>query len=317
MNQLFFISQQTMSFAIPLLVVAIGGLFSEKSGVVNIALEGIMLIGAFFGILFIYYFQSTLSGQVLLLLALLVSAFFGALFSYLHAFASITLKADQTISGTALNLFAPAFCIFVARILIGRQQVPFTDDFFISKVPILSSIPILGGILFTNVYITTYIGIFITLASFFIINYTQFGLRLRACGENPNAVDSVGINVSKIRYISVLISGALAGVGGLIFIVPTSTNFNASVGGYGFLAIAVLIFGQWSVPRILIASFFFGLMKTFASAYSSISFLANLNISSEIYKMLPYIITLIVLAFTSKNSQSPKSLGIPYDKNSK
>ncbi|MFI3230616.1 MAG: ABC transporter permease [bacterium] len=317
MNQLFFISQQTMTFTIPLLVVALAGLFSEKSGVVNIALEGIMLIGAFFGVLFIYYFQSVLDGQILLLLALLVSALFGALFSYLHAFASITLKADQTISGTALNLFAPAFCIFVARILIGRQQIPFNDSFFIPSVPILSSIPILGGILFTNVYITTYIGLFITFLSYIIINYTQFGIRLRACGENPHAVDSVGVNVSKIRYIAVLISGALSGVGGLIFVIPTSTNFNASVSGYGFLAVAVLIFGQWSIPRVLLASFFFGLMKTFSTAYSSISFLANLNIPSDVYKMLPYIVTLIVLAFTSKSSQAPISLGIPYDKSSK
>lgn len=317
MNELYFISQQTMSFAIPLLVVAIGGLFSEKSGVVNIALEGIMLIGAFFGILFIYYFENLLSGQLLLLIAIIISAISGALFSLLHAFASINLKADQTISGTALNLFAPAFCIFFARLLIGRQQIPFTDTFFIRYVPVLSNIPILGQMFFTNVYITTYIGIFITIVSYIIIHYTKFGLRLRACGEHPHAVDAVGVNVYKIRYAGVIISGALAGIGGLIFVIPTSTNFNASVGGYGFLAVAVLIFGQWNVWRIFLASFFFGLMKTFASAYASISFLTKFNIPSEVYKMLPYIITLIVLSMFSKNSYAPKSVGIPYDKSSK
>lgn len=306
-----------MSFAIPLLVVALGGLFSEKSGVINIALEGIMLIGAFFGILFMYCFENIIGGQLLLIIALFISAITGALFSMLHAFASINLKADQTISGTALNLFAPAFCIFFARLLIGRQQIPFVDSFFIREVPFFSSIPIIGNMFFTNVYITTYIGIVIAIISYIIINFTKFGLRLRACGEHPHAVDSVGINVYKIRYIAVIISGALAGMGGLIFVVPTSTNFNASVSGYGFLAITVLIFGQWDVIKIFIAAFFFGIMKTFASVYSSISFLSNLNISSEIYKMLPYIITLIVLAFFSKNSQAPKSAGIPYDKSSK
>lgn len=146
---------------------------------------------------------------------------------------------------------------------------------------------------------------------------TKFGLRLRACGEHPQAADSVGINVYKMRYAGVLISGALAGLGGLVFVIPTSTNFNATVSGYGFLALAVMIFGQWKPLRVLFAAFFFGLMKTIASAYSVIPLLSSLNIPSDVYKMIPFIATLIVLAFTSKSSQAPRAVAQPYDKGSR
>ncbi len=317
MEILYFIVQQTMFFAIPLLIVALGGMFSERSGVVNIALEGIMVMGGFFSIGFIHIFENRMSGQMLLLLAVVVAGVSGAIFSLLHAFAAINLKADQTISGTALNLFAPAFVVFVARMIQGVQQIQFKDTFHISKVPFLGDIPVIGPLLFRNSYITTYIGIGIAIISGIVINKTRFGLRLRACGEHPQAADSVGINVYKIRYAGVVISGALAGIGGLVFIVPTSTNFNASVAGYGFLALAVLIFGQWRTKRIFVAAFFFGIMKTFASAYSGIPFLKVLPISNEVYKMIPYIATLIILAFSSRNSQAPRAEGIPYDKGSR
>ncbi len=317
MDILYFIVQQTMFFAIPLLIVALGGMFSERSGVVNIALEGIMVIGGFISIAFIHIFENRMSGQLLLLLAVIIAGVSGAVFSLLHAFASINLKADQTISGTALNLFAPAFAIFVARMVQGLQQIPFKDTFHIAKVPGLGDIPFLGPLLFQNCYITTYLGIGIAILSEVVINHTRFGLRLRACGEHPQAADSVGINVYKIRYAGVIISGTLAGIGGLVFIVPTSTNFNASVAGYGFLALAVLIFGQWRTKRIFVAAFFFGIMKTFASAYSGIPILKELPISNEVYKMIPYIATLIILAFSSRNSQAPRAEGIPYDKGSR
>jgi len=317
MDILYFIVQQTMFFAIPLLIVALGGMFSERSGVVNIALEGIMVMGGFFGIGFIHIFESRMSGQLLLLLALLVAAISGGIFSLLHAFASINLKADQTISGTALNLFAPAFVVFVARMLQGVQQIQFKDTFHMNKVPFLGDIPFIGPLLFRNAYITTYIGLGIAIVAGIVINNTRFGLRLRACGEHPQAADSVGINVYKIRYAGVVISGALAGIGGLVFIVPTSTNFNASVAGYGFLALAVLIFGQWRTNKIIAAAFFFGIMKTFASAYSVVPVLKTLPISTEVYKMIPYIATLVILAFSSRNSQAPKAEGIPYDKGSR
>lgn len=317
MSVLYFIIQQTMYFAIPLLIVAIGAMYSERSGVINIALEGIMVMGAFVGIFFINIFQDSISGQLLLILAVLIAGAVGGIFSLLHAFASVNMKADQTISGTALNMFAPAFAIYVARMIQGSQQIPFTDTFYIAKIPVLGSIPVIGPMFFQNCYITTFIGIGIFLVAAFAIKKTRFGLRLRACGEHPGAADSVGVNVAGIRYAGVIISGVLAGIGGLVFVVPTSTNFNATVAGYGFLAIAVLIFGQWRSGKILMAAFFFGIMKTLASAYSAIPILKSLPIPNEIYKTIPYVATLIVLIFSSKNSQAPRAEGIPYDKGSR
>ncbi|PXV93326.1 nucleoside ABC transporter membrane protein [Lachnotalea glycerini] len=314
MNVVFSVFQQTMFFTMPLLIVALGGMFSERSGIINIALEGIMIMGGFISILFINLTQGVLSGQLQLLIAVVIAGVAGMLFSLLHAFASINMKADQTISGTALNLFAPAFAVFFARILQGVQQIQFNNTFRIESVPVLGNIPIIGDLFFKNTYITTYIGILILVLSTIVLYKTRFGLRLRACGEHPQAADSVGINVYKMQYAGVLISGAFAGIGGLVFVVPTSTNFNASVAGYGFLALAVLIFGQWNPMRILFASFFFGLLKTVAASYSGIPVLAALGVPSYIYKMIPYITTLVVLVFTSKNSQAPRAEGIPYDK---
>ena len=319
MNTIYFLVQQMMFFSIPLMVVALGGMFSERSGVVNIALEGIMVMGAFCSIFFINRMEGVMQGQELLLLAILIAAGSGMLFSLLHAYAAINLQADQTISGTALNMAAPAIAIYAARMLQdnGVQQVQFVNTFRIEKVPFLGDIPVLGPLFFQNTYITTYLGFAILIVSAFLLYKTKFGLRLRACGEHPQAADSVGVNVYKIRYAGVMISVALAGLGGLIFVVPTSTNFNATVSGYGFLALAVLIFGQWKPLRILFAAFFFGLMKTIASAYSGIPLLMRLGIPSDIYKMIPFIATLVVLAFSSKSSQAPRASGVPYDKGSR
>ena len=314
METIYFLVQQTMLFSIPLLLVALGGMFSERSGVVNIALEGIMIIGAFTGIFFISRFGNLFSPTITLFIAIIISALSGLIFSLLHAYASINMSADQVISGTALNIFAPAFAIYITRAIQTVQQISFINNFRIESVPVLGNIPIIGNLLFKNAYITTYLGFIILALSWFALYKTRFGLRLRSCGEHPQAADSVGINVYKMRYFGVAISGALAGIGGLVFVIPTSTNFNATVAGYGFLALAVLIFGQWKPIRILYAAFFFCLMKTLASAYSGIPILSNLPISNSVYKMIPYITTIIVLAFTSKNSQAPKASGLPYDK---
>ena len=317
MNTIWFLIQQTMFFSIPLLIVALGGMFAERSGIINIALEGIMIMGAFTGVLFINIFQSALPGQPILLLALAVSALSGMVFTLPHAYASVNMKANQIISGTALNMFAPAFAIYIARMLRTVQQIPFINQFRIESVPVLGQIPIIGPMLFQKSYLTTYIGFGILVTSWLVLYRTRFGLRLRACGEHPQAADSVGINVYKMRYAGVIISGALAGIGGLVFIIPTSTDFSATVAGYGFLALAVLIFGQWKPGRIVMAAFFFGLMKTISASYSGIPFLAALPIPSVVYKMVPYIATLIALSFTSRNSVAPKAAGIPYDKGSR
>ena len=316
MSTVYFLFQQTMFFAIPLLIVALGGMFSERGGVVNIALEGIMVIGAFFGIFFINYMQAgnIMSGNALFLTALVVAGVVGGLYSLLHAYASINMNSNQVISGTALNMFAPAFAIYVARMIQGVQQVQFKNQFRIASVPLLGDIPVIGRLFFKNTYISTYIGLLILVIATFVLYRTRFGLRLRACGEHPSAADSVGINVYKMRYAGVIISGILAGIGGFVFVIPTSTNFNADVAGYGFLALAVLIFGQWKPLKVLGAAFFFGIAKTIAATYAIVPFLVNLGLSDYVYKMLPYVATLVLLSFTSKKSAAPKAAGEPYDK---
>jgi simple sugar transport system permease protein len=224
------------------------------------------------------------------------------------------MKADQIISGTEINMLTPAVAIYIARMIRTVQQIPFVNQFRIEEVFLLGDIPFFGKLLFRNTYITTYIGFAILALSVILLYKTRFGLRLRSCGEHPQAADSAGINVYTMRYAGVMISGALAGLGGLVFVIPTSIEFNPEVSGYGFLALAVLIFGQWKPLRILAAAFFFGLMKAISSSYSGIGFLAAIPIPSYVYKMIPFIATLVVLAFSSKMSQAPRAEGIPYDK---
>jgi simple sugar transport system permease protein len=306
-----------MFFMIPLLIVALGGMFSERSGIVNIALEGKMIIGAFAGVFFITTFQGpdpNAVDQGILLLGLLVAMLSGMVLALLHAFASINLKANQIISGIAINMFAPAFAVFFAKFFFQNNNIFFLNQFKIDRIPILGSIPILGPLFFQDTYITTFLGFLLFGVSAFVLFKTKFGLRLRSCGEHPQAADSVGINVVKIRYAGVLISGGLAGMGGLIWIIPISTGFGGSVLGYGFLALAVLIFGAWKPKRILFAAFFFGIMQTIANSFTGIPFLRDLDIPSNFYAMVPYFATLVFLAFTSKNTQAPRAAGQPYDK---
>lgn len=313
MSSLYFIVQETMFFAIPLLVVAMGAMFSEKSGVTNIALESIMIIGAFCGIITMNFLGTIMSGQFVLIISMAVAALAGMAFSKLHAYSAIRLQADQTISGTALNLFAPALCIFLARTSYGSKNVNFADTYHIDKVSGLGDIPVIGPMFFTNCYITTFIGIACFAVLAFIIRKTRFGMRLSACGENPEAAASAGINVSTMRNAGVLISGVMGGLGGMVFVIPTSTSFSANVAGYGFLALAVLILGQWKSKGILPAAFFFGILKAISSAYSGMPILSHLEIASEFYKLIPYVLTLVVLAMSSKKSRAPKAIGKPYD----
>ena len=304
MHIIYFLFSQTLLFAIPLLIVALGGMFSERSGVVNLALEGIMVMGGFGGILFMHHMQNAmiLSGTPLLLASLLVAGIVGLIFSLLHSFAAIHLKADQTISGTALNMLGPALAIFVAKTLQdGVQNITFENEFRIASIPILSKIPFIGPMFFENFYLTTFLGIIILLISWYVLIKTKLGLHIRSCGENPQAADAAGISVYKIRYIGVSI-------------LPISTEFTGTVAGYGFLALAVMIFGNWTPWRIAGASFFFGITKTLAYTYGSIPFLASLSLPVTVYKLIPYVATLVLLAFTSKHSAAPLADGIPYDK---
>lgn len=315
MDLLFQLIQDTYISATVLLMVALGGLFAERSGVTNIALEGIMLIGGFAGIGVLHLIETpNINNQLLFIIALSVGAIVGGLYAMIHAYASIQLKANQIISATALNLFAPAFAIFVARILQnGGSQIQFDTRFRITEIPLLSSIPIIGPLLFERVFLSFYIVIGLFFLSKYILDKTQFGLRIRAMGENPQAADSLGVNIYKYRFIAVTISGMLAGMGGVVFVASTSTEYAATVAGFGFLAIALLIFGNWRPTFIVFGALFFGFLRTLGSAYSVIPFLSNLGWSKEVYVMMPYVMTLVILAFFSKNSRAPKALGQVYD----
>ena len=341
-----FLIQQTLIYAVPLMIVALAGVFAERSGIINLALEGIMIFGAFIGVLFVRQMQGvdtfiaakaagdwgTLQGLVLL--AMLVSAAMGALFSLLLSFASINLRADQTIGGTALNLLAPALVLFFIRVIANQNTLNMASgdsaSWFMIKKSTLgidksADLGFFGETFVNKVYLAIYVCILLFIILSILLYKTRFGLRLRACGENPQAADSLGINVYKMRYAGTTISGALAGMGGFVYALTTANcSSNGDVAGFGFLALAVMIFGNWKPLNIAGASLLFGLFKCIAAAYTSLDIngdgvylLAQIGISAHFYQMLPYLITIIVLAFTSKSSRAPKAEGIPYDKGSR
>ena len=337
-----FLIQQTLRYAVPLMIVALAGVFAERSGIINLALEGIMVFGAFTGVLFIRLTQSLpvfaqakadgnwVALQGYELLGMVVAAIFGAIFSLLLSFASVNLKADQTIGGTALNLIAPALVLFLIRIIAGQNTLIIEGDapsWFMLKTSLLGmGRTEKGGFLWETFVNKTYVATYVCILLFIILSIllykTKFGLRLRSCGENPQAADSLGINVYKMRYAGTTISGALAGMGGFVYALTTANCASTGeVAGFGFLALAVMIFGNWKPLNIAGASLVFGVFKCIAASYTSLDingdgvyWLAELGVSSHIYRMLPYLITLIVLAFTSKKSRAPKAEGQPYDK---
>jgi len=300
-----------IAFTIPLLITALGGLFSERSGVVNIGLEGLMVVGLFSSAITIVNLEKFMPGTAVWV-GLLVAAIAGALFSLLHAFACINLHANQVISGTAINMIAGAITVYLARNITGSGNIHIVHGMVRRTIPVLSDIPVIGKLLFTQTYATTWLVLAILILSWFVLYKTAFGLRLRACGEHPQAADSAGINVYRIRYIAVMISGAFAGLGGAIILVTYSGEFSGTVAGLGFLAIAALIFGQWKPWGVLGATFFFGFASTIANVSQAVPLFAR--IPGILLKIFPYVITLIVLVMFSKSSQAPKAAGEPYDK---
>lgn len=325
MNILADILSATVLFAIPLLLVALGGMFSERSGVINIALEGIMVIGALISILLLRAFDmsgfGTAQPQLAVLIAILVAGLSGAVYSLLLAFASINLKADQTIGGTALNMLAPAFAVVLTWAIQGQGNttilIPGWVRLTAANVGLAENSSFFIRLIFKSFYLTTPAALLLMLLSSFVIYKTKLGLRLRACGEHPQAADSVGVNVYRMRYIGVLFSGFLGGIGGLAFTLAAGSGFQSQVAGYGFLALAVMIFGNWKPLNILGAALFFAFFKIIGSYSASIPFLPDfkqVRSSEYIYLMLPYIVTMIVLILTSKKSRAPKAEGIPYDK---
>lgn len=318
MSTVYYLIQNMLPVAIPLLLVALGGMFSERSGVINIALEGIMLFGAFFGALFVFFIQkSQLDPQVIILIGMVLAGFSGFIYSLFLSFAAVTMKANQTITGVSLNMLIPAAILLFSKMFFNSDGVTTNMDFYIRKVPVLGDIPIIGEMFFQKTYLTVVLGLFFLVISVIVFYKTKFGLRLRACGEHPQAADSVGINVYFMRYAGVSISGILGGIGGFFYsvgVLDGNVNGHTGVAGFGFLALAVMIFGQWKPIRILFAALFFAFLRTLAYSVVLIPFLDNLGINQTYYKMLPYIATMIVLAFTSRKSRAPKAEGIPYDK---
>ena len=318
MDVLIYIVQNALPVMIPLLLVALGGMFSERSGVINIALEGIMLIGAFIGTLFVYFVQgSGMDPQLILIIGMFAAAIAGTIYALLLGVAAIHLKADQTISGTALNMLAPAVMLLACKMAFMSDGVTTNVAFYMQKIPVLGDIPFIGELFFQKTYLTVIIGMLILVITTIVLYKTKFGLRLRACGEHPQAADSVGINVYKMRYAGVILSGILGGIGGFFYAVSVmdgNSNGHTGVAGFGFLALAVMIFGQWKPVTIFLAALFFAFLRTVAYSVPLIPFLAALGIDNAIYKMLPYVATMIILAFTSKKSRAPKAEGIPYDK---
>ncbi len=299
-----------ISYTIPLLITALGALYCERSGIVNIGLDGLMIVGSFAGALTVSKLQANgVPGA--LWIGLLVAVLIGVLFSLLHAFASINLNADQVISGTAINMIAGALTVFLARNITGSGNIRVTNGFIPKDIPVLSEIPVIGPLFFTKTYATTWLVLLILVLSIFILYKTSFGLRLRSCGEHPQAAAAAGINVFKMRYIGVMISGGMSALGGAIILVTYSGEFNGSVAGLGFLALAALIFGQWRPLGILGATFFFGFASTIANVSQAIPSLAQ--IPGVVLKTFPYIVTLIALVLFSKSSQAPKAAGEPFD----
>ena len=305
--------QYTLIFASVLVLVALGGCFSEHSGVINIGLEGIMVMGALGGALMMKFLPGDTSAFVIILLVVLAAILMGMVYSLLLAVAAVNFKADQTLVGTAMNLLGTAGAtVFVKAMNTAESvdNVSSTIQYIDAKKAFLVNI---GGFEFNWFMLLA----LIALAAAYVVLYkTRFGLRLCACGEHPQAADSVGINVYKMRYAGVLISGMLGGLGGIVYITAgvSEWKFENGVAGFGFLALAVMIFGQWKPTRIALAALLFGFFRALGNVYTGFDFLKALELPSSVYNMLPYIISLVVLAFTSKKSRAPKAEGIPYDK---
>ncbi len=308
--------QYTLIFASVLLLVALGGCFSEHSGVINLGLEGIMVIGALGGALMMRYAPAGISSFGMVMLTLLAAVLFGVVYSSLLAVASINFKADQTIVGTAMNMLGVA----AATVLVKAINTAANPDDVSSEIQYVeakkSFLVNIGGFEFNWFML---IAVIMLVVAYVVLYKTRFGLRLMACGEHPQAADSVGINVYKMRWAGVLISGVYGGMGGICYILAGVSlwKFENGVAGFGFLALAVMIFGQWKPTRIALAALLFGFFRALSNVYFGFGWLVSLNIPGSIYNMMPYIISLIVLAFTSKQSRAPKAEGIPYDKGSR
>lgn len=305
--------QYTLIFSSVLILVALGGCFSEHSGVINLGLEGIMVMGALGGALAMKYLPIAIPGFFYVLLVLLAAILFGVVYSSLLAVACINYKADQTIVGTALNMLGTAAATVLVKAINTAENVNNVSSEIYYVEPKKKFIAYLGEFEFNWFMVITIIALVV---AYVVLYKTRFGLRLMACGEHPQAADSVGINVYKMRWAGVLISGAYGGLGGICYILAgvSMWKFEYGVAGFGFLSLAVMIFGQWKPHRIALSALLFGFFRALGNTYTVFEFLVNMKLPSTVYNMMPYIISLIVLALTSSHSRAPKAEGIPYDK---
>jgi simple sugar transport system permease protein len=308
-----------LSFALPLLIMAIGALYSEKSGVTNLAVEGFQGVGAFFGALVATLVTPLLGAgnQMIIYIAILCAAIGGALFSCIHGLLCIQFRANQVISGVVINILSVALTAFftsAANVAIyGKASNKFVLDVSSRfSIPLLCDIPWIGG-LFTAMYPFEILIAVLVVIMWYLMNRTKFGMRLKACGENPQAVDAAGGNVTRIRWIAVIISGALSGIGGICFAYSLLGNFSPSIyQGFGYLSIAAMIFGNWNIGSTTLACLFFGLAK---SGGLQLCIAAQLPSNyTDLFLLLPYVLTLLLLIFFSKKNRPPKAAGEPWDK---
>ncbi|MEK4228797.1 ABC transporter permease [Solibacillus sp. FSL H8-0538] len=313
LEMLYFIVPSAILYATPLIFTGIGGVFSERSGVVNIGLEGLMVVGAFVGIYvnLEYYDQF---GSSVIWIAILAALVMGAIFSLLLAVAAVSFRADQTVTGVAINMLGAAVTVFLVKLIYDKGQTDMIQaPIRRFEIPVLSDIPFIGNLLFHDVYSVSILAFVVAFVAWFVIYKTPFGLRLRAVGEHPMAADTMGINVSKMRYIAVMISGALAGVGGAAYAQTITLDFSAStIAGQGFMAIAALIFGKWHPLGTLGAALFFGLAQTLSIAGNQIPYIQE--IPAVYLQILPYLLTILALAGFIGKATAPKASGQPYIK---
>ncbi len=301
-----------IAYFIPLLMGALGGLYSERSGVTNLCIEGLMLFGVFSAAVTIVKLQPIIGFNAGIVVGILVAIVASTILSLLHAFAAINLKANQVISGTAVNMLSTALSLYFAQTLTGSGNITITRGIIRADIPVLSKIPVIGPLFFSSTYWTTFLCLAIWGISWFLLYKTSFGLRLRACGEHPSAVASAGVHVHRMRYIGVIMSGALSGLGGACILVTYAGEFNSGSGinGLGFLAIAALIFGQWKPLGILGSTFFFGLCMTIGNVSKVVP--AFSGVPMGVLGMFPYVATLIALILSSKKSAAPLASGEPF-----
>lgn len=309
------LTNTTIVFATALVFASLGGLFSERSGIVNIALEGMMIIGAFTSAIVTYFVETNLNGGALSpWIGFLAAIIVGAIFALPHAVASVTFKADQVVSGVALNFLAIGLSLYLCKIFMhGSAQTPTLKNVF-SKwdIPLLSDIPYIGHALF-SAYPTSYLAFILVAVAAFLIYKTSFGLRLRAVGEHPKAADSLGINVVRMRYTAVMISGALAAMGGAVVTLTTTSNFSHNtISGQGYIALAALIFGKWRPVAGMYAALFFGMAAALKSVFQVYGITDYIPV--DFIYMFPYVLTILILAGFVGKAVAPESLGKPYEK---